>query len=181
MIQTIAAIVDARGAVRLLEPVQLARNHRALVTILADEPSDSHEMALLSEASLAEDWNRPEEDAKAKVPATMPRPAKGAKPWELEPADWDFSNVPPEELRVRNRNGRANLRVNPNITARTEPRPPSPYPRPVETEVLLPYPRSIPTISPARFSTTTGTRTGMEAITPKYRRRIDHGLHRYHG
>ena len=63
MIQTIEAIVDERGAVRLLEPIQLDRRHRALVTILADEPSDAHEPALLSEASLAEDWNRPEEDA----------------------------------------------------------------------------------------------------------------------
>ena len=63
MIQTVEAIVDERGAVRLLEPVQLGRCHRALVTILADEPSDAHETALLSQASLAEDWNRPEEDA----------------------------------------------------------------------------------------------------------------------
>lgn len=63
MIQTVEAIVDERGAVRLLEPVQLDRCHRALVTILADEPSDAHETALLSEAALAEDWNRPEEDA----------------------------------------------------------------------------------------------------------------------
>ena len=62
-IQTIEAIVDERGAVRLLEPVQLERCHRALVTILADEPAEGHETALLSVASLAEDWNRPEEDA----------------------------------------------------------------------------------------------------------------------
>ncbi len=63
MIQTIEAIVDERGTVRLLGPVHFDRRHRALVTILADEPSDAHEMALLSEGSLAEDWNRPEEDA----------------------------------------------------------------------------------------------------------------------
>lgn len=63
MIQTIEAIVDEHGAVHLLEPLQLDRRHRALVTILADELSDVHEAALLSEASLAEDWNRPEEDA----------------------------------------------------------------------------------------------------------------------
>ena len=63
MIQTLEAIVDERGAVRLLEPLHLDRRHRALVTILADEPSDAHETALLSEAALAEDWNRPEEDA----------------------------------------------------------------------------------------------------------------------
>ena len=63
MIQTVEAIVDEQGAVRLLEPVRLDRRHRALVTILADEPSNVHETALLSEPALAEDWNRPEEDA----------------------------------------------------------------------------------------------------------------------
>jgi hypothetical protein len=63
MIQTVEAIVDERGAVLLLEPVQLDRRHRALVTILADEPAESHETALLSESALAEEWNRPEEDA----------------------------------------------------------------------------------------------------------------------
>ena len=63
MIQTLEAIVDERGTVRLLEPVQLDRCHRALVTILAEEPSELHETVLLSEASLAQDWNRPEEDA----------------------------------------------------------------------------------------------------------------------
>jgi len=63
MIQTIEAIVDERGVVRLLEPVQFDRLHRALVTILTDKPSDIHETTLLSEASLARDWNRTEEDA----------------------------------------------------------------------------------------------------------------------
>ncbi len=62
MIQTVEAIVDERGTVRLLEPVHLERRHRALVTILADEPTEAHETALLSEAALAADWNRPEED-----------------------------------------------------------------------------------------------------------------------
>jgi len=63
MIRTVEAIVDEQGAVRLLEPVRLDRTHRALVTILAEEPSNVHETALLSELALAEDWNRPEEDA----------------------------------------------------------------------------------------------------------------------
>ena len=62
-IEAIEAIVDERSAVRLLEPLHLGRRHRALVTILEDEPSDAHETALLSEAALAEDWNRPGEDA----------------------------------------------------------------------------------------------------------------------
>ena len=64
MIQTLEAVIDKHGAVRLLEAVQLPAARRALVTILEDEPT-AHpaETALLSEAVLAEDWNRPEEDA----------------------------------------------------------------------------------------------------------------------
>lgn len=64
MIQTIEAIIDEQGNVRLLEPIRLPKSHRALVTILEDEPIlVLHETALLSEAALAEDWNHPEEDA----------------------------------------------------------------------------------------------------------------------
>ncbi len=47
---------------RLLEPIQLSKPRRAFVTILTDD-QDLPETALLSEAALAEDWNRPEEDA----------------------------------------------------------------------------------------------------------------------
>ena len=42
MIQTVEAIVDEHGAVRLLEAVHLNRQHRALLTILAEEPSGAH-------------------------------------------------------------------------------------------------------------------------------------------
>lgn len=63
MIKTIEAIVDEKGAVHLLEPVQLDRRHRALLTILEDQPADTNDTALLSEPALAEDWNRPGEDA----------------------------------------------------------------------------------------------------------------------
>ena len=62
MQQTIEAVIDEQGNVRLLKPIQLPRPHRAFVTILTDE-QDISETALLSEAALAEDWNRPEEDA----------------------------------------------------------------------------------------------------------------------
>jgi hypothetical protein len=62
MIQTIEAVIDTEGKVRLLEKVRVPSTRRALVTILGDEPISS-ETALLSEAALAEDWNRPEEDA----------------------------------------------------------------------------------------------------------------------
>jgi len=62
MIRTVEATVDERGVVRLLEDVFLTTTHRAFVTIL-EEPAFTYETALLSEAALAEDWNRPEEDA----------------------------------------------------------------------------------------------------------------------
>jgi hypothetical protein len=63
MIKTIEAVIDEHGQVRLLEIVNLPSARRALVTILEDEPAGISETALLAEAALAEDWNRPEEDA----------------------------------------------------------------------------------------------------------------------
>ena len=64
MFQTIEAVIDEQGNIRLLEPIQLPAARRALVTILEDEPLiNIPETALLSEPALAEDWNRPEEDA----------------------------------------------------------------------------------------------------------------------
>ena len=62
MIRTVEATIDKKGIVRLLEEVELTATRRALVTIL-EEPAFANETALLSEAALAEDWNRPEEDA----------------------------------------------------------------------------------------------------------------------
>jgi hypothetical protein len=59
--QTVEAVIDSEGTVHLLEKVHLASARRALVTILEEEPMAS-ETALLSEAALAEDWNRSEED-----------------------------------------------------------------------------------------------------------------------
>ena len=63
MIQTVEAVIDSAGRVRLLEDVPLPEGRRALVTIL-DEKADigTFEPALLGEESLAEDWLRPEED-----------------------------------------------------------------------------------------------------------------------
>ncbi len=61
--RTIEAVIDERGTVRLLEEIQLPASRRALVTILEEEPNEyRNETALLSEAALAEDWSRPEED-----------------------------------------------------------------------------------------------------------------------
>ena len=63
MIRTVEAVIDEQGNVRLLEPVHLPGTRRALVTILEERPvAGVPESALLSEAALAEDWNRPEED-----------------------------------------------------------------------------------------------------------------------
>jgi hypothetical protein len=64
MLRTVEAVIDAQGHVQVLEPISLPGARRALVTILEEEPGTSmHEAALLSEAALAADWNRPEEDA----------------------------------------------------------------------------------------------------------------------
>lgn len=63
MIQTVEAVIDAAGHVHLLGEIKVPGPRRALVTIL-EEPADiPHEAALLAEAALATDWNRPEEDA----------------------------------------------------------------------------------------------------------------------
>ncbi len=64
MIQTIEAVIDETGRVRLLEEIHVPSRRRALVMILQEEPiAWPSESALLSEASLAVDWNRTEEDA----------------------------------------------------------------------------------------------------------------------
>ena len=62
--RTIEATIDEQGTVRLLEDVRLPAARRALVTILEEDPVTlTNELAVLSEAALAADWNRPEEDA----------------------------------------------------------------------------------------------------------------------
>ena len=63
MIRTVEAVIDEEGNVRLLERVHLPATRRALVTILEErQVAGAPESALLSEAALADDWNRPEED-----------------------------------------------------------------------------------------------------------------------
>ena len=57
---TIEAEVDDQGNIRPKEPVVLSPGSRVLVTVLESAGTDT---ALLSEATLAEDWQRPEEDA----------------------------------------------------------------------------------------------------------------------
>ena len=58
---TIEAEVDENGDIRPKEPVSLPPGSQLLITVLSG--SETSETALLSEESLATDWNRPEEDA----------------------------------------------------------------------------------------------------------------------
>jgi hypothetical protein len=60
MSQRVEAIIDEQGQVRLLRPLCFPTARRAVVMILDDDPLES---ARVSEPALAEDWNRPEEDA----------------------------------------------------------------------------------------------------------------------
>ncbi|MFM9960146.1 MAG: hypothetical protein ACKV2Q_02860 [Planctomycetaceae bacterium] len=64
MVHTIEGVLEVDGSVRLLQPIQTTSPRRALVLIL-EEPSAAlpSETAILSERSLATDWNRAEEDA----------------------------------------------------------------------------------------------------------------------
>jgi hypothetical protein len=61
MLKTVEATIETNGEIHLLEPVHVAHSCRALVTII-EEPGIS-ETAVLSQQALAQDWERPEEDA----------------------------------------------------------------------------------------------------------------------
>jgi len=63
MIQTVEAVVDADGHVRLLGEVHVDGPRRAFVTVLEEPATIVGEPALLAEAALAEDWSKSEEDA----------------------------------------------------------------------------------------------------------------------
>jgi len=60
MLKSIKATVGTDGEVHLGEPVHLSRPCRAIVTIIQE--ADVPDTAILSEESLAEDWDRLEED-----------------------------------------------------------------------------------------------------------------------
>jgi hypothetical protein len=62
MLQSIEAITDQYGMVRLLDSIQLPKHRRIIITILEEEAEDYANLALLSEPALAQDWDRPEED-----------------------------------------------------------------------------------------------------------------------
>ena len=61
MLKSVEATIETDGKIHLLEPLRLGHSCRAIVTII-DEP-DVPETALLSQQTLAHDWERPEEDA----------------------------------------------------------------------------------------------------------------------
>lgn len=59
----VKAVVNAESEVRLLEPLRLETSHHALVAILDDRiDAEASSCAVLSEAALSSDWDRPEED-----------------------------------------------------------------------------------------------------------------------
>ncbi len=63
MSRTLKALLEPDGTVRLLEPVNVDAPQHALLTILEDSDIQGlPSSALLSEAALATDWLRPEED-----------------------------------------------------------------------------------------------------------------------
>jgi hypothetical protein len=61
VIQTVEAVIDPFGRVKLLGEVKVAGLRRALLTVLDEPATVPGEAALLAEAALA-DWLRPEED-----------------------------------------------------------------------------------------------------------------------
>lgn len=63
LIQTVEAIVDKNGRVRLLGEVHVSSPRRWLVTVLEEPAAVPGEAWLLAESALAADWSRPEEDA----------------------------------------------------------------------------------------------------------------------
>lgn len=63
MLQTFRGVIEQDGRLRTSERINLTRPRQVMVTLLDTEPTeDDFDLALLSEAALARDWNRPEED-----------------------------------------------------------------------------------------------------------------------
>lgn len=64
MLKTVEAVLEKNGRILLLENVDVQRPRRVLVTFLDEPGQDSAaDGMLISEPALAEDWNKPEEDA----------------------------------------------------------------------------------------------------------------------
>ena len=63
MNQTVEAVIDPNGCVRLLGEVRVDSPRRALVSVLEEPAAVPGEAALLAQTALAADLSRPEEDA----------------------------------------------------------------------------------------------------------------------
>jgi hypothetical protein len=63
MIQTVEAVIDVNGCVRLLGEVRVDSPRGAFLTVLDEPAAIPSESALLAEKALAADWSRPEVDA----------------------------------------------------------------------------------------------------------------------
>lgn len=59
---TVEAVIDEKGRVKILQPLSLQGARRALLVVLDEPALPVAETALLSEAALAEDWLKPEEN-----------------------------------------------------------------------------------------------------------------------
>jgi hypothetical protein len=55
MLQTVEAIIDANGRVRLLETVKIGKKRKALVTILAEEADNRVEKTIVGSIEILED------------------------------------------------------------------------------------------------------------------------------
>lgn len=64
MMHSYNAEIDANGQIRLLESVRLRGPCRAVVTVLetVEEKETDAEFLKLTESSLSQDWEQPEED-----------------------------------------------------------------------------------------------------------------------
>ena len=63
MLNTYEAMTDDQGNLRVPDGLKLPEGCRVLITVLDEAPrQQANEEALLSEKSLAEDWDKPEED-----------------------------------------------------------------------------------------------------------------------
>lgn len=61
MKQTVEAVIDEQGHVRLIEQVNIKGLHRAWVTVLDEAPEQIAETTQLVEKCLAQDWLNEEE------------------------------------------------------------------------------------------------------------------------
>ncbi|WOG26351.1 hypothetical protein [Endozoicomonas sp. 8E] len=63
MFQTYKATVDSKGNLKLPDNLVLPSGSNVLITILEESPGQRvNDEVLLSEPSLAADWNKPDED-----------------------------------------------------------------------------------------------------------------------